>query len=141
MTENQEKAKSYLNEIRNYHREHNQIVERIQLLRTECLPDAMTYDSDKVQTSPTDRLSRNLAEAIDLERDLIERDYEMHVKTIRALEIIRVLANPEQRIVLNNHYVLYHSWNRIAKILNKSKSHTYYVVHFQALEEFGKRLT
>lgn len=141
MTDNQEKAKSYLNEIRNYHKVHNQMVERIALLRTECLPDAMTYDSDKVQTSPIDRLSRNLSEAIDLERDLMEMDYVMHVKTIRALEIIRVIPLPEYRLILNNHYILYHSWNKIAKILNQSKSHTYYVLHFQALEEFGKRLT
>ena len=69
------KADRYLSKIRNADKELTDILNQINYLRYKAAgATGIRYDKDHVQTSPSDMVCEALAEAVDLERKLSDRN-------------------------------------------------------------------
>ena len=98
---------------------------RRQELRSCLLPSGITYDRDRVQTSPEDSMARIMAEVdeIDSQIDALQR--------ARALEILRIsrvidqMDDPREVTVLDAYYLGRRSMQEIAEHLHYSERHVY----------------
>ena len=98
---------------------------RRQELRSCLLPSGITYDRDRVQTSPEDSMARIMAEVdeIDSQIDALQR--------ARALEILRIsrvidqMDDPREVTVLDAYYLGRKSMQEIAEHLHYSERHVY----------------
>ena len=98
---------------------------RRQELRSCLLPSGITYDRDRVQTSPEDSMARVTAEVdeIDSQIDALQR--------ARALEILRIsrvidqMDDPREVTVLDAYYLGRRSMQEIAEHLHYSERHVY----------------
>lgn len=98
---------------------------RRQELRSCLLPAGITYDKDRVQTSPEDSMARVMAEVdeIDSQIDALQR--------ARALEILRIsrvidqMDDPREATVLDAYYLGRKSMQEIAEHLHYSERHVY----------------
>lgn len=94
-------------------------------LKASLLPVAITYDGDRVQTTPDDRMSRIMAEVADLDRQIEE------LRRVRAQSIMTIgktidkLEDKTEAAVLEAYYVAGMSVPKIAEHINYSPSHTY----------------
>lgn len=74
-------------------------------MRSCLLPKAITYDGDRVQTSPSDTMSSIVAEIADRERDL-ERLKIMKAELIKEISLaISKLADDNEQIILMGYYI------------------------------------
>ena len=98
---------------------------RRQELRSCLLPSGITYDRDRVQTSPEDSMARIMAEVdeLDSQIDALQR--------ARALEILRIsrvidqMDDPREVTVLDAYYLGRRSMQEIAEHLHYSERHVY----------------
>lgn len=94
-------------------------------LQSALLPRAITYDADKVQTSPSDAMSKIAGTVIDLEKEIrqMERDKLRLVSQIST--DIGLLDNPVERIILLRHFVKLESMREIADLETYSYNHVF----------------
>ena len=98
---------------------------RRQELRACLLPSAITYDKDRVQTTPDDIMADTMADVVDLdaEIEILQRQRARQIKRIgKALDL---LEDSREKAILEAYYIGQKSMNEIADRMNYSLQHTY----------------
>jgi len=94
------KADRYLSKIRNADKELTDILNQINYLRYKASgATGIRYDKDHVQTSPSDMVCEALAEAVDLERKLSDRNRELLQMRQQAEDITQLLSDNERYLI------------------------------------------
>ena len=133
------KADRYLSKIRNADKELTDILNQINYLRYKASgATGIRYDKDHVQTSPSDMVCESLAEAVDLERKLSDRNRELLQMRQQAEKITQLLSDNE-RYLIRWYYLDRISMTETADRLHMS-SRNAYRVKASALIEFSKHL-
>lgn len=98
-------------------------------LQSCLLPAGIRYDLDKVQSSPSDRMSEIGAKVVDLEREILD------LRDLKAQQIIAVndavtqLDNDTEQLVLMGFYVGRLPASRVAEIVHFSPRTVFRVKH------------
>lgn len=98
---------------------------RRQELRACLLPAAITYDKDRVQVTPEDRMAETMAEVADLdaEIEILQRRRARQIRLIsKALD---QLEDGREKAILEAYYIGRKSMNEIAEHMSYSLQHTY----------------
>ena len=133
------KADRFLTQIRNTDKELTDILNQINYLRYKASgATGIRYDKDYVQTSPSDMVCEALAEAVDLERKLSDRNRELLQMRQQAEDITQLLSDNE-RYLIRYYYLDRISMTETADRLHMS-SRNAYRVKASALIEFSKHL-
>lgn len=116
-------AKTFLRKIRTERREIAILENKIKAKRFELLPGAIRYDTDKVQTSPKDRLSELVAELNNYEDKLKELAVRMYRNQTIAIDAIARIPSSEQRQVMEIYYLSNNNptWDDVADELSYSR--------------------
>lgn len=99
--------------------------ERIDELRSSLTSVSMTL-SEKVQSSPTDRMSKIMCEIISLEDELNNMIDVYSNKKRKSVDRILSLKNEDWKDILYMKYIEFMSWNEIARIKHTKVN---YVIH------------
>ena len=94
-------------------------------LQSCLLPRAITYDGDKVQTSPEDEMSKIAARVVDLEREIRTLKIRKAKMIGRVVRAIACLDSDNEQIVLTAFYVRRLPASRVADILHYSVRSVY----------------
>lgn len=114
--------------------------EDINNLRYLLIPSAITYDSDKVMTSPMDRMSELLSEVADLESELLKDLRDMRDRRDKAIDCISRMKNKTYAGLIYLYYIELHSWAETAEMLGVTKSQAFYTLKPRAFEDYAKCL-
>lgn len=113
-------AYAYLNSIRKIE---NEIV-KLQLQHDELqsclLPRAITYDGDKVQTTPEDKMSEIAGQVLDMEKEIAQLKRRKAKLIIEINAAIRMLDNDVEQVILLGFYVGRLPATKIAEIVHYS---------------------
>ena len=98
---------------------------RRQELRACLLPAAITYDKDRVQTTPEDHMAETMAEVADLdaEIEILQRRRARQIRLISGA--LDELEDGREKAVLEAYYIGRKSMNEIAEHMHYSLQHTY----------------
>ena len=112
---------------------------RIKELQLSLLPRGIRYDSDKVQTSPSDQMLEVAAKVDALERKMQAKLVKLNQDMVRAMEIVQAMPTPEYRQLLTLRYLTGHmSWEQIAEVMGYSVDHVRGYLHKNAIAEARK---
>lgn len=140
MTENQQNAEKYLDTIRIKAKEIYSKRQELEALRWKAAGvGAMRYDKDKVQTSPQNYLELAIADVLEIEKEIAEDEAAIEDVKGTAYRIVRVMADAEQRTVIEWFYLNGLPMYEVARKMHMSKRNAYYLKD-NALESFGKIL-
>ena len=98
---------------------------RRQELRSCLLPSGITYDKDKVQTSPEDSMARIMAEVDELEGQIDALQRSRAFEILRISRVIDQMEDPREATVLDAYYLGRKSMQEIADHLHYSERHVY----------------
>lgn len=137
MTDNQNKAESYLKRIREVERNLKTKRDELDALRYKASgAGAIRYDKDRVQTSPQDYLTMAIADIIEYEKQIEEDEASVEDMKGQAYAIVRKIEAPEHRTIIEWFYLNGISMNETAERMNMSERTAYYLKE-DALEFFG----
>lgn len=140
MTNNQQKATSYLMSIRDIEKKlHNKRLELEALRYKASGAGAIRYDKDRVQTSPDDYLAKAMIDIIEIEKQIEKDEASIEKKKGKAYGVVRQMEIAEQRILIEWYYLNGLSMQETALKMNIAERTTYYL-RDDALESFGKIL-
>lgn len=129
----------FFKRIRNERADVETLKIRIEELRLSLLPSGIRYDSDKVQTSPSDKMIEVAAKVDALERRMQATLIRLNDDMVRAVEIVQAMPTPEYRQLLTLRYLTGRmSWEEIADVMGYSVDHVKGYLHKNALEEARK---
>ena len=113
---------------------------RIQELQLSLLPSGIRYDTDKVQTSPSDKMLEVTAKVDALERQMNRKLKKLNDDMIKAIAIVQAMPTPEYRKLLTLRYLDKDrmSWEQIADNMGYSVDHVKGYMHKSALNEARK---
>ena len=94
-------------------------------LRACLLPGAVRYDRDKVQSTPTDKMSDVMARVDELDREIERLKLEKAQAIIEISDVIEKLDNDKEKAVLTAFYIKAVSMEAVAGIVCYSVRHTY----------------
>lgn len=94
-------------------------------LRACLLPGAVRYDRDKVQSTPTDKMSDVMARVDELDREIERLKLEKAQAIIEISDVIEKLDNDKEKAVLTAFYIKAASMEAVAGIVCYSVRHTY----------------
>lgn len=94
-------------------------------LRACLLPGAVRYDRDKVQSTPTDKMSDVMARVDELDREIERLKLEKAQAIIEISDVIEKLDNDKEKAVLTALYIKAASMETVAGIVCYSVRHTY----------------
>jgi len=138
MTDNQNKAESYLKKIRDVERNLISKRDELEALRYRASgAGAIRYDKDKVQTSPSDYLTMAIADIIEIEKQIEEDECSIEDMKGEAYAIVRQIELPEHRTIIEWFYLNGISMTETAERMNMSERSAYYM-RDDALESFGQ---
>ena len=139
------RAKEYLNQIHKLRWQIDALESQIEYLRTKASGvKAITYDDDKVQTSPQNAFETSMVELAEVTNRYTERILEYIDLTIRIEEQIAGLEKPEHSRILTLRYIDVDkdgrklSLEKIARTCGYSFDRTKHL-HKEALGEFEKK--
>ena len=98
---------------------------RRQELKACLLPAAITYDKDRVQTTPEDGMAKVLAEVVDLDSQIVELQKRRALRIMEVSELIDRLEDSREAAILDAYYLGGRSMKEIAGHLHYSMQHTY----------------
>ena len=98
---------------------------RRQELRSCLLPSGITYDRDRVQTSPEDSMARIMAEVDELDQQIDTLRRSMAMEILRISRVIDRMEDPREATVLDAYYLGRKSMQEIAEHLHYSERHVY----------------
>lgn len=98
-------VKEYFKSLRTEQREINHLSQMIQREELTLLPKAITYDKDRVQTSPDDKLLASMAEMDEMRKELSRSITILKNKQAKAEAYIIRLDVPEEREVMRYYYL------------------------------------
>lgn len=140
MTNNQQKASSYLASIRDIEKRlHNKRLELEALRYKASGAGAIRYDKDRVQTTPDDYLAQAMADIIEIEKQIEKEENNIEKKKGKAYGVVRKMETAEQRVLIEWYYLNGLSMQETAIRMSIAERTTYYL-RDDALEEFGKLL-
>lgn len=138
MTNNQQKASSYLMSIRDIEKRlHNKRLELEALRYKASGAGAIRYDKDRVQTSPDDYLAKAMVDIIEIEKQIEKEEKSVEKKKGKAYSIVRKMEQAEHRIIIEWYYFNGLSMIDAATRMNIAERTAYYL-RDDALEGFGK---
>ena len=113
---------------------------RIKELQLSLLPSGIRYDTDKVQTSPSDKMIEVAAKVDALERQMQKKLNALNADMIKAIAIVQAMPTPEYRQLLTLRYLTGSrtSWKQISEIMGYSEQHVKQYMHDAALIEASK---
>ena len=92
-------------------------------LESLVLPKGVRYDSDPVQSSPSDRMAEILAEVADIDVRIEQLKHQRMENEISTLEVITMLDDDKDRKVLTEYYVNKKSIKQISESMHYSVQH------------------
>lgn len=131
-------AKEYLSEILKYRRAMRSLQEQAEALRIELAGlKAITYDKDRVQVTPTNKIEELMPRLIDIEERYGEMIFKYHTAILVRTEQINSLESNHAKI-LTLRYVECKRWEQIAIELHYSYRNTTRL-HGKALAAFARK--
>ncbi len=126
MTPNEVKA--WFSQIRKEQYEINHLKQMIRTAELGLLPSGIAYDKDKVQTSPEDTMSKVIAKALDMQKELELSISVLQQKQIEAEKAIQKLDDSDEREVMRYYYMDTEqgkplTWEQVAIRMNYYKRH------------------
>ena len=110
-------------------RELERTISRLAMVRDELeaslLPGGIRYDTDRVQTSPEDRLPDVIGRIVELEDQIESLQAEKARAIMRISEAIEQLEDGGQKSVLTAYYIRRMPMRKIAESLNYSEQWAY----------------
>lgn len=98
-------VKQFLYSVRDEQKEIEELTDRIYEMRMSLLPSGIRYDTDKVQTSPEDKLSECEAKIADYSTMLGQKKEALIQRRHRAQEMIDLLEDSRERQVLDIYFL------------------------------------
>ncbi len=126
-------AKEYLNQAYKLDREAEMLLQKAESMRKSLYGRGQCIEGRSTGTDK-DSIGKTIAKVIDYERqadELIDRLVGIRVGIENA---VREVPDPVQREVLERKYLLYQSWDSIARAMNYSERHIRRL-HSRALEK------
>ena len=120
-----EKAIAYLNQYQDLKVKIQKNIEKSMLLKSRASSAQMNLDSERVQTSPKDKISELMAKACDLDTQ-VKKDQEKaeQVKADILLKLLE-LDNTKEADVLASHYIDDLTFSEIASKVNNCERYVY----------------
>lgn len=132
-------AKEYLIHIRDCYKTMTALYERLVEIRTKIEGvKAITYDKERVQTSPTNKTEELIAQLVETEDQLSKEVREHFTEVVEATRRIYSLKNDRQVRVLDMRYIKGMRWQEIADELGIEYRSTTRI-HGKALRNFAKK--
>ena len=143
MTERELRA--WFKQVRKERYEIEHLKELINTAKTGLLPSGIRYDRDKIQTSPDDTMSKVMAKAVDMQRELENSISELQERHIRTEQLITRLDNSDEREVLRYYYLDSNNgvpltWEQVAIRMNFTVRHVHRI-HDRALIDLVQKGT
>lgn len=131
-------AKEYLQQIRRLDTEIKQHKRRIEELENEIRGlKAIDYSSDKVQSTPQDRMAAGVARLVELQNETTQEMILLQERKKRISSEINLLKNEQEASLLVFRYVDCLAWENIAVEMHISIRRVFQI-HGTALNEFRK---
>lgn len=141
-------VKEYLKRTRKEAAELKYLTEVREAKWYSLLPKGISYDRDKVQTSPVDVLSQTAAEINALDKKIAEITTKLAKHKAFALEMVNSLDDSNERMVLMMYYLTYKvddkgiehkfTWEDIAERIDYSRS-SVYQIHDRAIVHISQK--
>lgn len=119
------KAFVFLNSVRVLHLEWLRLKAKHDELESCLLPAAIRYDKDKVQTSPSDPMSKIVSEVMELENEMKRVQYNKSRQIAKIDKAISSLESAEERTALSMRYINRVPVAKIAKDMGYSEKRVY----------------
>lgn len=134
---NERELRAWFKQVRKERYEIEHLKELINTAKTGLLPSGIRYDRDKIQTSPDDTMSKVMAKAVDMQRELENSIAELQERHIRTEQLITRLDNSDEREVLRYYYLDSNNgvpltWEQVAIRMNFAVRHVHRI-HDKAL--------
>lgn len=120
-------VKQFLYSVRDEQKEIEELTDRIYEMRMSLLPAGIRYDTDKVQTSPEDKLSECEAKIADYSTMLGQKKEALIQRRHRAQEMIDLLEDSRERQVLDIYFLSVKrlSMEDVSALIGYSRKQTY----------------
>lgn len=110
-------------------RRKGRIIRRKQLLceelRSSLGARAIQYDRDRVQTSPTDKVSEIICKVIDLEEQIERLQLEKAELVMEINAAVEQLEDEKEAMILTAYYIRRLTMEQVAEEMDYSLQHTY----------------
>lgn len=109
------------------------IIRRKETQRDElraCLPGAIRYDRDRVQSTPTDKMADVIARVDELDREIEQLRREKVTLVIEISDAIEKLEDDNEKTVLTEFYIARAPMTEVADAINYSVRRAY---HFRKM--------
>lgn len=132
-------AKEYLSDLQKLQfRIKNLKLESKRLRESFTYLSGISYERDKVQTSPHDAMADSINRIVDVEKEVALALAEYHEALDLRIRQINGLSKAEYIIILTSRYVEGKNFEQIAVELDYNYYHTCHL-HGEALDEFAKK--
>ena len=115
-----------LDELKRFYSDKLHEIERLEAEREALLSlldvGGIDYSKDKVQTSPSDKMSEIIAKAADKDSEIRSNIGMCEMLQGRMVEEIKKCSDEISRTILINRYLLGMQWQEIADSMNYSRS-------------------
>lgn len=116
----------FLDELKRFYSDKLHEIERLEAEREALLSlldvGGIDYSKDKVQTSPSDKMSEIIAKAADKDSEIRSNIGMCEMLQGRMVEEIKKCSDEISRTILINRYLLGMQWQEIADSMNYSRS-------------------
>ena len=138
MKQTRNKAEQYLRKIRDNDRALKNKRDELEALRYKASgAGAIRYDKDHVQTSPQDYLAMAMADIIEIEKQIEEKESMLEEMKGKAYTMVRKIPQTDHRIIIEWYYL-----NGLSMIATADKmsiaERTAYYLRDDAIDSFGK---
>ena len=137
------KVKEFFRQIRAEQKERKMLEEAISRRQMQLLPQAIRYDKEHVQTSPTDTISEAMAQIADHMTKLEELSGRLESRRSQAYEAVSALDRSEERQVMILYYLEMtpegglRTWENVADKMGYSVQHIHRI-HGEALRSISR---
>lgn len=132
-------TKEYLQQITNHERLAQMYMRQIAALRAQMYGvKGISYEKDKVQTSPDDNMINLIAKADELTRKWMETAEQLIREKEEIVMQIGMVEHPSYRWVLTYRYVDGMRWTQVAAAMGLTDMRHLYRMHGRALRAFEK---
>ena len=132
-------AKEYLESYRLIQTRINVLMAEIERLRAEAESVSIDLDGMPKGTANNNKMSRLVAEMVDLESTLQDELSGLYVRRMKIIMLIGELKSHKHQLLLQKRYIDCKSWEHIAVEMNITWRHCYRL-HGSALAEFQEVL-
>lgn len=140
---NERELRAWFKQVRKERYEIEHLKELINTAKAGLLPSGIRYDRDKIQTSPDDTMSKVMAKAVDMQRELENSIAELQERHIKTEQLITRLDNSDEREVLRYYYLDSNNgvpltWEQVAIRMNFAVRHVHRI-HDRALVDLVQK--